>query len=158
MSMTGSRRDSDNLMKHEWTRGHGKPSSESVAGNQEAYRRRVIPCCPWHRSVSIPFFVSVCLCLCRFLEFSCEMSWSGLALHLPAQRYELFLQFVPTQFLESCLFEESKSTFFLLPGSTANSWVLWIQRWGEIGIIHCCEWLEATTRGLYFDNVLSLWF
>ena len=34
----GSRRDSDNLMKHEWTRGHGKPSSESVAGNQEAYR------------------------------------------------------------------------------------------------------------------------
>lgn len=51
-----------------------------------------------------PFFVSVCLCLYRFLEFSCEMSWSGLALHLPAQRYVFFLQFVPTGFLEKLSF------------------------------------------------------
>lgn len=58
-----------------------------------------------------PFFVSVCLCLYRFLEFSCEMSWSGLALHLPAQRYVFFCSLFQQGFWRSCLFEESKSTF-----------------------------------------------
>lgn len=157
MSMTGSRRDSDNLMKHEWTRGHGKPSSESVAGNQEAYRRRVIPCCP--EVLDHPFFcLCVFVCCADFWSFLAKCHDQGWLCICQRRGMSFFCSLFQHSFWRAVFLKKVKARFLFLPGSTANSWVLRIQRWGEIGIIHCCEWLEATTRGLYFDNVLSLWF